>query len=57
MIDKEMTFAEVLKKHPKTVEFFMENGMGCCGCPMAQMETLEQGFKAHGLDTEKLIKE
>lgn len=55
-----MTFWEILTKYPKAAEFFAKKGWGCFGCPMAAMETLEQGAKAHGLrgkDLDKLIKE
>lgn len=57
MIKKEMTFAEALEKYPKIAEVFMKNGLFCCGCSMSQMESIEQGCQAHGVDTEKLIKE
>ena len=56
-ITKKMSFSKILEKHPELAGFFMEKGMHCIGCPMAQMETLEQGAKAHGLDVDELIKE
>ena len=57
MITKEMTFAEVLEKHPETVEVFLKNGLHCIGCPVASSESIEDGAKAHGIDVDKLIKE
>lgn len=54
-ITKNMTIGEVVSKHPETVEVLMKSGMGCLGCGMAQMETIEQGAKAHGIDVKKLI--
>jgi len=56
-INKNMTFHEILEKYPESGEFFLEKGMHCVGCPMSQMETLEQGCMAHGLDPDKIIEE
>ena len=42
-IKKEMTFGEVLKKHPETVKTFFLYGMHCFGCHLAVEETIEQG--------------
>ena len=52
-----MSFSEIIKKHPEATEILMEKGMHCIGCPMAQMETLEQGAKAHGLNPDEIVKE
>ena len=56
-ITKKMSFSEIIEKNPKAVEIFLKNEMHCIGCPMAQMETLEEGARAHGLDPDKLVKE
>ena len=56
-IDKNMNFAEIMKKYPEAVETLLKQGMHCIGCPMAMQETLEQGALAHGLDPDELIKE
>ena len=56
-ITKNITFGELIKINPKAVEKLAERGLFCGGCPMAMMETLEQGALAHGLDVEELIKE
>jgi len=56
-ITKGMSFAEILEKKPDSVGTLLENGMHCMGCPMAQMETLEEGCIAHGLDPDKVVKE
>ena len=57
MINKKMSFADIIQKHPEVVETLMGKGMHCIGCPMSQMESLEDGAKAHGLDVDKLVKE
>lgn len=55
-ITKKMTFAELLEMKPESAEVLMESGMHCFGCPMSQMETIEQGAMAHGM-TKKEIDE
>lgn len=55
-ITKETKIGEALQKCPKAAEFLANEGMHCPACPMAAMETLETGLKAHG-KTEEEIKE
>jgi len=58
-INKKMTFAEIIKASPRAAKVLIEAGMHCVSCPMAGQETLEEGFKAHGLnkkDIDKLVK-
>lgn len=56
-ITKDMTIGEVVKTYPQTMPVFMKFQMGCFGCGMAQMETLEQGCTAHGIDVDKFLEE
>ena len=56
-ITKKMTFAELIEKYPKIAKKLAKKGLMCVGCPMAMMETIEQGAVAHGLDPDKLVKE
>lgn len=56
-ITKKMSFAEILQKNPEVAEILSGKGMHCFGCPMAQMESLEDGAKAHGLDADEIVKE
>ena len=55
-ITKKLTFAELIDKHPEAAEKLAELGLFCGGCPMAQLETIENGARAHGLDPDELIK-
>lgn len=58
-ITKEMTFAEILEKHPDSADILFESGLHCIGCGAAMYETLEQGCQAHGMgkkQIEELIK-
>jgi hybrid cluster-associated redox disulfide protein len=56
-INPKMTFSELLSDFPKAAELLAEKGLFCGGCPMAQLETIENGAEAHGIDAKKLIKE
>ncbi len=55
-ITKNMTFGEAISKNPAAARILAEEGMFCGGCPMAMMETIEQGAMAHGVEVDKLIK-
>ena len=59
-IDRNITFADLVKNYPEAGMVLMEKGMHCVGCPMAMQETLEEGCKAHGMnkkEIDKLVKE
>ncbi len=55
-INKDTLMGDILKINPKAVEVLMAHGMGCVGCPSAQMESLEQAVGVHGIDLETLLK-
>jgi len=55
-ITKKSKLSEILKTKPDAVEILFEAGMGCCGCPMAQQETLEDGCKTHGMSDKEIEK-
>lgn len=56
-INKEMKIDEVLKKYPETVEVFVKNGFHCIGCAVVSLESIEDGARVHGIDTDKLVEE
>ncbi len=56
-IDKELTISELIEENPEMKDKLSELGLGCAGCPMSQMETLEEGALAHGIDPDELMKE
>ncbi len=53
-ITSKTKLSEILKANPDAVEILFEIGMGCCGCPMAMQETLEDGCKAHGMSKKQI---
>jgi hybrid cluster-associated redox disulfide protein len=52
-----MNIMEVLSIHPKAADILAKYNIGCLGCFAARAETLAQGLTAHGLDSQKIIKE
>ena len=56
-INKEMTFFELMRTYPKSVEVLRQYNLGCVGCMGAQNESLEQGARAHGIDVDKLVED
>lgn len=56
-ITPNMSFAEVMRKHPETADVFFKHNMSCFGCPAAMMESLEAGIRAHGQDVKKIVDE
>ena len=53
-ITKDTLIGEVVKKHPEVIETLMGMGLHCAGCHVAAFESLEAGFKAHGMDDKKI---
>ena len=47
-ITKETMIGQLLKDKPEAAEILFQYGMGCIGCPSAQMESLEQAAPVHG---------
>lgn len=54
-VTKDMMIGELIRKKPEVIEILMSFGMGCVGCPSAQMESLEEAAMVHGLDLDTLM--
>lgn len=55
MITKDTIIADIIKINPNAPKILMSFGMGCVGCPSAQMEKLSQACEIHGLNLEELL--
>ena len=55
MITKDQTIGEVLQLNPNAANILMRFGMGCLGCPSAQVESVEQACEVHGLKLEEVL--
>ena len=56
-ITEKMTIREIIQKRPRTVFVFMDYGLHCISCPMAQNETLKEAVSLHRLDLRKILKD
>ena len=56
-VNKDMTFAQVMRMHPDVVKVLAKYNLGCIGCMGAQNESLEQGCNAHGLNVDDIVKD
>lgn len=46
----------LLMERPELAGLLLSSGMGCMGCPMAHMETIEEGCMAHGMNSKEIDK-
>lgn len=56
-ITKDMSIGEVIEKYPKSTSIFIDYGLHCVGCPMAQNDTVEEAAQIHNLDFKSLLKD
>ena len=56
IINKNMKIQEVIRINTDAAEILYELGLGCVGCIMARVETLEQGCKSHGMSDKEIDK-
>ena len=54
-IKKTMTIGELLQLNANVSTILMGFGLHCFGCPMSQMETLEEAAMVHGVDVDFMI--
>lgn len=56
LITKETIIGDIVENYPETIEPLMEMGVHCVGCHVSPYETLEGGFKGHGMTDEEINK-
>ncbi|QSX05133.1 DUF1858 domain-containing protein [Sedimentibacter sp. zth1] len=54
-VTKDSLIGEVIQENPNAVEILMSFGLGCVGCPSAQMESLEEAAMVHGVNVDNMI--
>ena len=52
---KNQTLGEILSADEENATILLGFGMHCLGCPMSQMETLEEACAVHGLDLDFVL--
>lgn len=55
VIKKTMTIGKVLQIDSNLATVLMGFGLHCFGCPMSQMETLEEASMVHGVDVDMMV--
>jgi len=55
MITRDMKIAEIISRHPETIEVFQTFGLACLECQIADFEEVEHGAGVHNVDIEKLM--
>jgi|APSaa5957512622_1039677.scaffolds.fasta_scaffold258259_2 hybrid cluster-associated redox disulfide protein len=53
-ITKDMKISEVIEKYPETMEVFLNHGLHCFGCALANVESIEQGALSHEISKEEI---
>ncbi len=56
-ISKDMNIAKLIKEYPETAQVLRDHGLGCVGCAIAGMESVEQAAMSHGIEVDKLLKD
>lgn len=54
MISKDNIIGDVVEKHPEIIDTLMSFGVHCVGCGAMNIETIEMGFKGHGMSDEEV---
>ncbi|MBI2106270.1 iron-sulfur cluster assembly accessory protein [Candidatus Woesearchaeota archaeon] len=51
-VTKDTTIGDIVESHPEVIETLTELGVHCVGCHVSPFESLEMGFKGHGMSDE-----
>ena len=54
-ITKDTTIGEIVEKYPQVVDTLTSFGVHCVGCHVSPFESLEMGFKGHGMGDAKIV--
>ena len=54
-IKKTTNLGKIIREFPQVADYLVERyGLHCVGCPMAAMETLEEGLLGHGFSKKEI---
>lgn len=54
-ITKDMNIGDVVRMYPGAISILGSFGMGCVGCPSAQMESIEEAAQVHGMNADEIV--
>lgn len=55
MITRDMIIADIIAKHPKTLQVFKDFNLDCYECQVSDLETLEHGAGVHKVNIDELL--
>jgi iron-sulfur cluster assembly protein len=55
MITKETTIGDVVDNFPEVVDTLTDLGVHCVGCHVSPYESIEMGFKGHGMSDDQIM--
>ncbi|MBD3208967.1 DUF1858 domain-containing protein [Candidatus Woesearchaeota archaeon] len=53
-IKRQSRIGDVISQHPGAAPVMLSYGLRCVGCPVARLETIEQGCRGHGMPEEAI---
>ena len=53
-ITKDTNIGEIVEKYPEVIDTLTNFGVHCVGCHVSAFESLEMGFKGHGMSDEQI---
>lgn len=53
-LQRDLTIGDVLQQYPEAAPLLTEKGIHCVGCHVSPFETLEEGFRSHGMSEEEI---
>ena len=56
-VTKDTMIGDLLQIDQNVAPLLLNIGMHCLGCPLSQMETIEEAAMVHGLDPDDLVVE
>lgn len=54
-INKTTQIGELLSLNPNVKDVLLGFGLHCLGCPMSQMESIEEACMVHGIDADLVV--
>lgn len=57
IVTSDMILADVIQLKPQTLGTLLSFGLACIGCPVSQLETVEEAAMVHGIEVDFLLEQ
>lgn len=57
VITGDMILSDVIQIKPQTLGTLLSFGLACIGCPVSQLETVEEAAMVHGIELDFLLEQ